>query len=115
MKTLLISAVILTTFSTVAKATNDDENCPDKQSLLIALGSIHGEMTGKSFEFTDKNGKKWRGSNLIGHVSRITGAKPIFIPMSPTECHVSFQKVIDNPFAKGRVNADMLNLDLTRE
>ncbi|ARN84341.1 hypothetical protein [Candidatus Nucleicultrix amoebiphila] len=118
MKTVLLSAVILTTFFTVAKATNVDESCPDKQSLLVALGKIHGEMTGKSFEFTDKNGKKWRGSNLVEHASRVnlaTGAKPTFTPLSPTECHVSYEKAIDTPTGKGTGIATILTVYLTRE
>ena len=116
MKNLLLSAAILTAFVVDAKAMHE-ESCPDRTSLLKAVGSLHGDVKGQSFEFTDKNGQKWRGSNLVEHASRMnlgTGAEPTFTHEG-SQCHVSYDKVIDTEAGKKTGSAKKLTLDLIKE
>lgn len=116
MKKLLLSATILTVFAVNAQATNVKE-CPDQHSLLGAIGKLHGDLKGQSFEFTDKSGQKWRGSNLEEHASRVnlaTGAEPTFTPNS-SGCHVSYDKSIDTEAGKKTGVAKILTLDLVKE
>ncbi|MBX9786409.1 MAG: hypothetical protein K2Y08_03620 [Alphaproteobacteria bacterium] len=115
MKKLLLSAAILTAFVVDAKAmTGSNEDCPDRTSLLKAIGTLHGEMTGQSVEFTDKNGQKWRGSNFVEHASRVnlgTGAEPTFTHEG-SQCHVTYNKPIDTEEGRGKGTAPILDLDL---
>jgi hypothetical protein len=116
MKKLLLSAAILTAFVANAKAMHGEE-CPDQHSLLVAIGKLHGDVKGQSFEFTDKNGQKWRGSNLDEHASRVnlgTGAEPTFTP-DGSQCHVSYDKPIDTEAGKKTGVAKILTLDLAKE
>jgi hypothetical protein len=116
MKKLLLSAAILTAFVANAKAMTG-EDCPDKHSLLKAIGSLHGDVKGQSFEFTDKSGQKWRGSNIVENASRVnlgTGAEPTFTHEG-SQCHVSYDKVIDTPAGKKTGVAKILTLDLIKE
>ncbi|MBY0273048.1 MAG: hypothetical protein K2X02_06565 [Alphaproteobacteria bacterium] len=115
MKKLLLSAAILTVFVANAKAMPGEE-CPDRTSLLKAIGSLRGDMKGQSVEFTDKNGQKWRGSNIVEHADRVnlgTGAEPTFTHEG-SQCHVSYKKEIDVQ-GGGKGVAPILDLDLTKE
>lgn len=117
MKKLLLSAAILITFVTGANAMTGEEVCPDKLSLQKAIGKIHGDVKGQSFEFTDKNGQKWRGSNLDEHASRVnlgTGAEPTFT-YEGSQCHVTYNKPMDTAEGRGKGVAKILTLDLVKE
>ena len=118
MKKLLLSAAILTAFVVDAKAMVGEGDCPDKHSLRVAIGKLPlGDISAKTIEFTDASGKKWRGSNIKELASRTnlaTGAEPTFTHVG-TQCHVSYDKVIDTPEGKDTGVSTILTLDLTQE